>query len=145
MRTFVPTFLLGIACTLPLRALSAERPLSTPDCRIQAVDYKGWHAQQISNEWVKLTVVPQNGGRLLQVEFDGHSFLFVNPKYAGKYLPPTSEQWFNYGGDKIWLLPEGNNDEQHWPGNSDILDDGPYSFRTLSQGQRCDIELTGPR
>jgi hypothetical protein len=108
------------------------------------VDYKGWHAQQISNEWIKLMVVPQNGGRLMQVEFAGHPFLFVNPKYAGKYLPPTSEQWFNYGGDKIWLLPEGNNDEQHWPGNSDILDDGPYSFRTLSQGQKCEIELTGP-
>ncbi|HET9308980.1 MAG TPA: hypothetical protein VFO46_23400 [Candidatus Sulfotelmatobacter sp.] len=114
------------------------------DCRIESVDYKGWHAQQMSNRWVQLIIVPQNGGRLIQVTFAGHPYLFVNPKFAGKYLPPDSSQWFNYGGDKLWLLPEGNNDEQHWAGGSDILDDGPFSFRKLSEGQRCEIELTGP-
>jgi hypothetical protein len=80
----------------------------------------------------------------MQVSFAGHPYLFVNPKFAGKYLPPASGQWFNYGGDKLWLLPEGNNDEQHWAGDSDVLDDGPFSFRKLSEGERCEIELTGP-
>jgi hypothetical protein len=108
------------------------------------VNYKGWQAQQLSSPWVQLIVVPQNGGRLMQVSFAGHAYLFVNPKYAGKYLPPKADQWFNYGGDKLWLLPEGNDDEQHWAGGSDILDDGPYSFRILSQGQHCEIELTSP-
>jgi hypothetical protein len=111
---------------------------------VEAIDYKGWHAQQLSNRWVQLIVVPQNGGRLMQVTFAGHAYLFVNPKFAGKYLPPSSSQWFNYGGDKLWLLPEGNNDEQHWPGNSDLLDDGPFMYRKVSEGQRCEIELTSP-
>ena len=93
---------------------------------------------------MQLIIVPQNGGRLMQVTFAGHAYLFVNPKFAGKYFPPSSSQWFNYGGDKLWLLPEGNNDEQHWVGNSDLLDDGPFTFRKLSEGQRCEIELTGP-
>ncbi len=114
------------------------------DCRVEAVEYKGWQAQQISNRWVQLTVVPQNGGRLMQVTFAGHAYLFVNPKFAGKYFPPSSSQWFNYGGDKLWLLPEGNNDEQHWVGDSDLLDDGPFTFRKLSEGQHCEVELTGP-
>ena len=114
------------------------------ECRVQEVEYKGWHGEEISNQWVQLIVVPQNGGRLIQVLFNGHSYLFVNPKLAGKYLPPSSTEWFNYGGDKLWLLPEGNNDEQHWPGNSDILDDGPFTFRKISEGQHCEIELTGP-
>jgi len=114
------------------------------ECRVEAVDYKGWHAQQISNRWVQLVVVPQNGGRLIQVTFAGHPYLFVNPKFAGKYFPPASGQWFNYGGDKIWLLPEGNEDEQHWAGDSDILDDGPFTFRKVKEGKTCDIELTGP-
>jgi hypothetical protein len=114
------------------------------ECRIDPVDYKGWHAQQVSNQWVQLIVVPQNGGRVIQVSFAGHPYLFVNPKFAGKYFPPTEKEWFNYGGDKLWLLPEGNDDEQHWVGNSDLLDDGPFSFRKLSEGQRCEIELTGP-
>jgi hypothetical protein len=111
---------------------------------VEAADYKGWHAQQVSNRWVKLIIVPQNGGRLMQVGFNGHDYLFVNPKLAGKYIPPSEDQWFNYGGDKLWLLPEGENDEQHWRGNSDIVDDGPFTFRKLSDGVGCGIELTGP-
>jgi hypothetical protein len=115
------------------------------ECRVEAVDYKGWHAQQVANRWVQLVVVPQNGGRLIQVRFAGHPYLFVNPKLAGKYLPPATDHWFNYGGDKIWLLPEGNDDEQHWVGNSDILDDGPFTFRKISEGKTCDIEMMGPQ
>ena len=139
-------FLLG-AARVALAAAQAGAQASPPksgECRVEAVDYKGWHAQQISNRWVQLIVVPQNGGRLMQVSFAGHPYLFVNPQFAGKYLPPTPGKWFNYGGDKIWLLPEGNDDEQHWVGNSDMLDDGPFTFRKLSEGQRCEIELTGP-
>jgi hypothetical protein len=117
---------------------------ATADCRIEAIDYQGWHAEQLSNRWLQLIMVPQNGGRLMQVSFAGHSYLFVNPKFAGKYLPPTPGQWFNYGGDKLWLLPEGNNDEKHWVGDSDLLDDGPFAFRKVSEGKQCEVELTGP-
>jgi hypothetical protein len=113
-------------------------------CRVEPLNYKGWQAQQVTNAWVKLIFVPQNGGRLMQVVFNDHPLLFVNPRYAGKYLPPSSSQWFNYGGDKLWVLPEGNDDEKHWVGNSDVLDDGPFEFQILSQGQRCEISLTGP-
>jgi hypothetical protein len=125
-------------------AVAQSNPPKNVDCRVEAVDYKGWHAQQLSNRWVQAIVVPQNGGRLMQVTFAGHAYLFVNPKFAGQYFPPNSGQWFNYGGDKIWLLPEGNDDEQHWVGDSDILDDGPFTFRKVSEGQHCEIELTSP-
>src|SRR5579864_1127075 len=131
----------GPACAQTKASLSPRAP---SDCRVEAVDYKGWHAQQLSNRWVQLAVLPQNGGRVIQVTFAGHPYLFVNPRYEGKYLPPSSSQWFNYGGDKLWLLPEGNKDEQHWVGNSDLLDDGPFDFRKLSEGKECEIELTGP-
>jgi len=80
----------------------------------------------------------------MQVSFNGHAYLFVNPKLAGRYIPPSQDQWFNYGGDKLWLLPEGHDDEQHWRGNSDLLDDGPFTLRNLSDGRECGIELTGP-
>jgi hypothetical protein len=144
-RFFVLLFLGGLGLNLVFaRAESESHPPESPSCRVEATDYKGWHAQKLSNRWVQLIVVPQNGGRLMQVIFGGHPFLFVNPKYAGKYLPPDPSQWFNYGGDKLWPLPEGNDDEQHWAGGSDVLDDGPYSFRKVSEGQHCEIELTGP-
>jgi hypothetical protein len=144
MRRFFLTVSLTLLGTSYAGAADQPKPPATPDCRVEPVNYKGWQAQQISNRWVQLIVVPQNGGRLIQVNFAGHAYLFVNPKYAGKYLPPDSSQWFNYGGDKLWLLPEGNDDEKHWAGGSDILDDGPFSFRKLSEGQACEIELTGP-
>ena len=119
----------------------AAQPAS---CRVEPINYQGWQAQQVSNQWIQLIFVPQNGGRLMQVVFDGHPFLFVNQKYAGKYLPPSNTEWFNYGGDKLWVLPEGNQDEKHWPGNSDLLDDGHFEFQVLKQGPSCEIQLTGP-
>jgi hypothetical protein len=145
MRRFAVVVLLWFCNSNIFPAQVAGEPSqSTSSCRIEATNYKGWSAEQLSNRWVKLEVVPQNGGRLMQVIFNGHPFLFVNPQYEGKYLPPDLSQWFNYGGDKLWLLPEGNHDEQHWVGNSDLLDDGPYTFRKVSEGQECAIELTSP-
>ena len=129
-------------CALYAQQTSVRPP--SPGCHVEEITYQGWQAQQLSNAWVKLIFVPQNGGRLMQVIFDGHPFLFVNRRYAGKYQPPSSTEWFNYGGDKLWVLPEGTEDERHWVGNSDVLDDGPFDFQVLSQGQRCEISLTGP-
>ncbi len=145
-RRVYPQARLILLCAL--LALMLVKPALAQDasgaCRVQALDYRGWSAQQISNNWLRLIIVPQNGGRLMQVTFAKHDFLFVNPQFAGKYLPPSATQWFNYGGDKLWLLPEGTEDEQHWVGNSDLLDDGPYTFRKISEGPRCEIELIGP-
>jgi hypothetical protein len=39
----------------------------------------------------------------MQVTFAGHAYLFVNPSWRASTF--TKRQWFNYGGDKLWLLP----------------------------------------
>src|SRR5246127_2103043 len=82
----------------------------------------------------------------MQVSFNGHPYLFVNQVYKGKYISPAEAagRWINYGGDKIWPLPEGNDDEQHWTGASTPLDDGAYTFSILSQSNRCTVRLEGP-
>jgi hypothetical protein len=132
---------------LMLASLAAAKPqdvVARSGCQVEAINYKGWQSQQLSNAWVKLIVVPQNGGRLMQAIFGGHEYLFVNPQYAGKYFPPVEGKWFNYGGDKLWPLPEGSQDEQHWAGGSDVLDDGAYSFQIAPQAPHCSISLTGP-
>jgi hypothetical protein len=146
LRTIALCSLIGFLVQMPVyaRAARQENSAANAQCRVEPVTYKGWQGQQISNRWVQLVVVPQNGGRLIQVSLAGHSYLFVNPKLAGKYFPPTSGEWFNYGGDKLWLLPEGNDDEQHWVGDSDVIDDGVFTFRKVSEGKQCEIELTGP-
>ncbi|HXX99669.1 MAG TPA: hypothetical protein VEI54_02040, partial [Candidatus Limnocylindrales bacterium] len=150
-RTFrfshLPVVAYVLLTTIP--ALSQQPPATPPTCRVESVAFEGWHSEQISNPWVKLIIVPQLGGRLMQVYFDGHPYLFVNPKFKGQYIPPAeavkSHRWINYGGDKIWPMPEGSQDEHHWPGPiSDPLDDGEYTFTVLSQTPSCTIRLDGP-
>jgi hypothetical protein len=130
----------ALSCCLLLVA-----PL-TRACEVHPVAFEGWQAQQVSNEWLQLTFVPQLGGRLMQVSFNGHPYLFINPVYKGKYISPeeAAGRWINYGGDKIWPLPEGNDNEQQWQGASTPLDDGAYAFSVVSQGQRCTVRLEGP-
>jgi len=132
--------------------LFLSRPLVAAEvvhhaCQIRRTTFDGWDAEELSNEWLQLTIVKRLGGRLMQVAFAGHPYLFVNPKYKGQYIPPeqANGQWFNYGGDKIWPLPEGHGDEQHWPGPlADQLDDGAYDLTTVSQAPFCAIRLDGP-
>jgi hypothetical protein len=140
MRASTILFFLTVAT-----AASAATAEPSP-CQIHSTVYEGWQAQQVSNDWVQLTFVPQLGGRLMQVTFNGHPYLFVNPVYKGKYISPTEAagRWINYGGDKIWPLPEGDEDEQHWQGASTPLDDGPYAFSVVAQGPRCAVRLEGP-
>jgi hypothetical protein len=134
-----------VMITPPLLAQQSAQHPPAP-CAIRSVEFDGWQAKEVANDWVRLTFVPQLGGRLMQVAFDGHSYLFVNPVYKGKYISPDEAggRWINYGGDKIWPLPEGNADEQHWNGASTALDDGDYTFAIVSQSPRCIVRLQGP-
>ena len=138
-------------CNWPtLFGATPQKPLAkeTPShCTVQPANYDGWKAEQLSNRWIKLIIVPQLGGRLMQVTFGGHDYLYVNDQLKGQVNPPDTEhhRWYNYGGDKIWPMPEGSRDEQHWadPGGS-LLDEGAFSLQVLSRGAECAVRLTGP-
>lgn len=119
---------------------------STSGCRIHPASFDGWNAQEIENDWVQLLIVPTLGGRLMQVSFNGHPYLFINPKTKGAYIPPekAAGKWINYGGDKVWPMPEGDRDEEHWVLQSSPLDDGQYRFSVLSRQPRCVVRLEGP-
>ena len=146
---FTQELLLVVAVLIAVQSagFAAGSPVHAP-CRLNTAKFEGWDAEQLSNDWLRLTIVPQIGGRLMQVEFDGHPYLFVNPKYKGKYIAPAEAaktgRWINYGGDKLWPLPEGQEAGQ-WPGPiSDALDDGQYSLTTRVQDSRCVASLQGP-
>jgi hypothetical protein len=103
----------------------------------------------MANEWLKLVIVPELGGRLMQVTFGGHDYLFVNEQLKGQHFGPDAsaaqKRWFNYGGDKIWPMPEGSSDEQHWAGAAGApLDSGVFTSQILSQGTSCAVRLVGP-
>ena len=139
-----PTLLASVVLLtgLPMLGQTARKASSASGCKARATNYLGWKAEELSNPWVKLEIVPQIGGRLIQVTFAGHDFLYVNPELKGKVLPLGSRGERNYGGDKIWPLPEGNQDEQHWSQAGD-LDGRPFTLRVLSQGAKCAVRLTG--
>lgn len=127
--------------------VAAETPKPHSPCKVNPTKFDGWNAQELSNPWLDLVIVPQLGGRLMQVTFAAHPYLFVNPKYEGQYFPPSQAdgKWFNYGGDKLWPMPEGPDDGSHWPGPiADQLDDGVYQFEVLSQDPACAVRLDGP-
>lgn len=144
----MPLRLLNVALLLVsgLPALALAGPQA---CRVDNTGYLGWKALRMSNHWVKLVIVPQLGGRLMQVTFQDHDYLFVNQQLKGQVHSPeesaAQKRWFNAGGDKIWPMPEGSSDEQHWPGaQGAVLDSGPFTARVLSQGETCTVRLTGP-
>jgi hypothetical protein len=141
---------LAAALTLTLAALPAAAQSANAEtpkaCSIHATTFHGWSAQEMANQWVQLVFVPELGGRLMQVTFAGHAYLFDNPEYEGKHITPEQAKgrWINWAGDKIWPLPEGNDDEQHWTGASTPLDDAAYQFSVVAQGERCTVRLDGP-
>jgi hypothetical protein len=132
---------------IPARPAQQSDQTSSP-CVVEPTRFQGWDAERIANRWVSLVLVPKLGGRLMQVTFGSHAYLFVNPIYLGQYFPPSQGagegKWFNYGGDKIWPLPEGSEDEQHWIVGSDALDDGIYQLQVLSTGKVCTVRMQGP-
>jgi hypothetical protein len=131
-------------------SIAAVRPVSktgsTSGCVVKSTNYMGWKAEQLSNKWVTLEIVPEIGGRLIQVTFGGHDLLYVNPSLKGQVIAPgTKGGEHNYGGDKIWPLPEGNQDEQHWSGAGGHLDGGAFTLKVLSRTPtKCAVRLTGP-
>ncbi len=140
------------ALAIPSRTCAQAKPkaegwgasYATQPCALKTVSFDGFDdAQELSNGWLKLDIVPQLGGRLMQVTFAGHAYLFVNPEFKGKYVPPPDDplgKWFNYGGEQ---------DADHWPGPlADPLDDGKYTFdaSTGSTGpfRDCVVTMTSP-
>jgi hypothetical protein len=144
-KCFVEWVALLALASLPLPCQAAFNAGSTPGCSVRATNYLGWTAEELANPWVKLEIVPQIGGRLIQVTFGGHDFLYINPHLKGQVLAldGKGDDERNYGGDKIWPLPEGEQDEQHWSGGGD-LDSGPFTLQVLSRGPTCAVRLTGP-
>ena len=117
-------------------------------CTVMPVNYRGWKATELANPWVKLYVVPEVGGRLMQVNFGGHDLLYIDPKFAGQVLPLGEQRGgdHNYGGDKINPLPEGGQDEQHWAGFGGYMDYAPNTLKVLArEPNHCAVRLPGPR
>jgi hypothetical protein len=123
------------ACLAPVEETTAARPSV----------YQGWPCHRLENEVVRLHVVPDIGGRVIQYALGDKEFFWVNPALVGTTSPLTGLSpdggWLNYGGDKLWPAPQGWDDDQQWPGPPDaVLDGQPY--RAERDADRARICLT---
>jgi hypothetical protein len=87
--------LVGCA-TVPLRRAAPAAKLDWPTRHV------------LSNDCVRLTLLPCVAGRIIAYERPGEESLFwVNPDEQGRLCPITPGVWHNYGGHKVWNAPQG--------------------------------------
>lgn len=77
---------------------------------VKKIDYKGWtDCYEISNPVVRLVVVPQIGGRIMEYAIDGENALWQNESELGKVSgSDIGRTWRNYGGHKAWNAPQSS-------------------------------------
>ena len=102
----------------------------------------------MKNELIDLLIVPEKGGRVLQYSLGDYGFFLVDEELAKEPASPTGlgpeDKWLNYGGDKLWLAPQGWDNDQQWPGPPDaVLDGGPFKAEYVKEnGKPVAVTLT---
>jgi hypothetical protein len=125
-----------------LAILWVAQPLAAEDSppKFDRGDYRGWPALRWRSGTIRLDIVPEIGGRVVQFALGGKEFLWVNPRLAGRSPPrnglAADGGWLNYGGDKLWPAPQGWDNDSQWPGPPDaVLDGQPYRADLLDGGR----------
>lgn len=109
--------------------------------------YRKWPSIALSNGLVEAQIVPQAGGRVMQMTLGPFEYFYVNSRLAGK--APTADglgpkgAWLNYGGEKLWPAPQGWDGPEQWPGPPDaVLDGSPHEAAIVdAQGAKASVRL----
>ncbi|MGH9398092.1 MAG: DUF4380 domain-containing protein [Terriglobia bacterium] len=107
-------------------------------CTLTREEYNGWKAIRLSNGIIDLFIVPELGGRIIQLRLGAQEFFYVNPRHRGRVYPREENcfdaGWKNYGGSKVWPAPQGWESKEQWPGPPDaVLDGGAYRWRVVEE------------
>ncbi|MBN1414466.1 MAG: DUF4380 domain-containing protein [Bacteroidales bacterium] len=92
----------------------------------------GWQSLVIENDYIKLVIVPEIGGRVLYYGFPDDEYMWVNPDQLKQTYDPDINQsgpWgtsSGYGGYKVWPAPQ---DQWGWP-PPPFLAWGSFTFTT---------------
>jgi hypothetical protein len=119
---------------------------------VEKINYKGWDAVALKNDWVSLVAVPDIGGRVMAYDLGPYSYLYNDPSLLGRLFSSEENQgdgslraWKNYGGDKTWPSPQGWENEDQWPGPPDaLLDSGRYASQMGTDAGSAWVRMTSP-
>ena len=103
-----------------------------------------WLALEVSNDFVSLSVVPEIGGRVVDLSLCRTPVFYANPRLRGKSISAADPSLGkNFGGSKVWPAPQGWNSEAEWPGPPDaVFDCGAYDWRSELSSEAASICLT---
>jgi hypothetical protein len=110
-----------------------------------------WKGACLDNGIVSMCIVPGIGGRVLQYRLGDYGFFWVNPLLEGREPPESrvgpGNVWLNYGGDKLWISPQGWNGAHQWSGPPDaVLDGGAYRMEVARHDDKAvSVKLTSQK
>ncbi len=127
--------------------MAAPSPLT-----LEAQTYLGWDAWHIQRGPIELVLVPQVGGRLMRLAWNGTDIVFTHPEWRGHVEPVAQAgDWHRakqdmgfrlWGGEKTWLAPQ-----TRWTDGVPFLDldSGSYAFEILLQtSDAIHVRMTSP-
>ena len=70
-------------------------------------EWRGWNSLSIGTALLHARIVPELGGRTMEYQLGEHAFLWSNPQLHALPSQESCELWMKWGGDKVWLAPQG--------------------------------------
>lgn len=77
------------------------------------LNYQGWEVVSLRHDLLQLIFLPQLGGRLINVLYDGHPWFYQDEQMKGRIFqrkdqPRSIEGIITIGGDKVWIAPQAS-------------------------------------
>ena len=117
---------------------------------VTAAKRNEWFAIHFDNKLIHFCVVPEIGGRVMDLSLGDKQFFYSNHRHYGRSLafyPAKSDLMSapNYGGSKVWLGPQGWSSDHEWPGPPDpVLDLGAYAWEVSFGSATGRVQLSSP-
>jgi hypothetical protein len=116
--------------------------------QIQSTTYRDWHTYTFTTGDLVVTVLPDLGGRIISLQFQGQELLFTQEEHEGEIFNLAAIDDLQHykktlgfrlwGGDKTWISPQSA-----WQAGIPPLDldAGHYEYRALPNGVKMKSPL----
>lgn len=103
---------------------------STAGCGVRSTNFEGWKAEELFNDWIGVIIVPQPGGRVMQVRFGDTSHpIRWSVQSVTQYNPSDAQDGTRYHHDFWAFAPPnlGSGFGDGYPVRAGLADDPSFS------------------